>query len=101
MRCSALAICVFASIVSSYDCAAADDPPEMTQVGSWTGPFEGTRIIKWSDPSDGVACYLFIPMNVATSTVYSRNKAATQFNGSIGSISCVKVATPPAPSKSR
>lgn len=57
----------------------------------WNGPFEGTEIVKYVDYSDGVACYVYTPTSVNYSTIYSGGTSARQFNGNIGSISCVKV----------
>lgn len=88
-----LAICLMSPIYV----LAADDrlPPKMRIVATWQGPFNETRIVKYADDSDGVACYAYIPTNVASSLNCRSNTCATEFHGSIGSISCVKVFDPP------
>jgi hypothetical protein len=94
--------------IAATSSLAADDktPPTMAYITEWEGPFKETRIVKFADYSDGVACYVFIPMNIATSLNCSGRKCGTQFKDSIGSISCVKVidnkpATPTTPSNAR
>lgn len=78
----------------------------MAYITQWEGPFKETRIVKFADYSDGVACYLFIPMNVETSFYCNGSKCGIQYKDNIGSISCVRVvdnkpATPTTPSKTR
>lgn len=78
---------------------AAEDrlPPKMRVVATWQGPFNETRIVKYADDSEGVACYVYIPVNVASSLSCRGSACSTEFQGNLGSISCVKVFDPPPP----
>ena len=72
----------------------AKEPPQMQAIAEWSGPFKGTVITKYADYSDGVACYVYAPRNISTSVSCSGGNCGTQFNGDIGSISCVKLIEP-------
>lgn len=89
--------------IASTSSLAADDktPPSMTYVTDWEGPFKETRIVKFADHSDGVACYVFMPMHVATEVNCRTGGCSTDFKDNIGSISCVKVVekTPATPTQ--
>lgn len=71
--------------------AKEPEPRQMPQIAEWKGPFKDTVIVKYADYSDGVACYVYIPKNVASSLNCGGGGCATQFSGDIGSISCVKL----------
>ena len=72
-----------------------DVPPQMPAAMEWEGPFRDTRVVKYVDNTDGVACYLFIPTNVQRTQACSvLGECRTQFPSGIGSISCVKVFDP-------
>lgn len=81
-----------AYLMASFCAVAADDrlPPKMRVVSTWQGPFNETRIVKYADDSDGVACYVYIPVNVASTLNCRGGTCGTEFQGNIGSISCVK-----------
>lgn len=95
MRYFVVSIAIY--LMSSFYAVAADDrlPPKMRLVTSWQGPFNETRIVKYADDSDGVACYVYIPVNVASSLNCRGGACGTEFQGGIGSISCVKVVNEP------
>ena len=59
--------------------AFAEEPQEMPSITAWSGPFKETRIIKYADYSEGVACYVYIPTNVRTSLYCSGGGCATQY----------------------
>jgi hypothetical protein len=88
---AATAFAIFEDVVAQNVPAPVSPAKSLQIVREWDGPFAETKIFKVIDADDGVACYLYFPSHVPTSTVCSGKQCGLQYPAGIGSISCVKV----------
>jgi hypothetical protein len=83
------------SAFAQTDPSGAIRPPADSFVleGQFRGPFQDTLIQRWSDKSNGVVCYLYIPVIVpgSPSGLNSGAQPSPKVYGpnQLGSISCV------------
>lgn len=66
----------------------------LPSIDGWDGPVPETFIGKYWDSSEGVVCYIYSPQHVSSNQRCSGGKCVSVYAGSVGSISCVKVAEP-------
>lgn len=66
----------------------------------FAGPLQDTLIQRWRDPLDGTACYLYLPISAAHS-LPTQDGFVQYGSNVIGSISCFRIAAPPAPAPGR
>jgi hypothetical protein len=74
--------------------------PRMQLERQFAGPLQDTIIQRWRDPNDSTVCYLYLPITAAHSSPTTSGFVQYGAN-TIGSISCVAPAAPPAPAPRR
>jgi hypothetical protein len=67
--------------------------PRMQLERQFAGPLPDTVIQRWRDPVDGMICYTYLPIS-AQHTAPTATGFVQYGPNSIGSISCVGIATP-------
>jgi hypothetical protein len=69
--------------------------PRMTLERQYAGPLQDTIIQRWRDPTDGMICYIYLPITASHSAPTASGFAQYGAN-TIGSISCVSAPAPAA-----
>jgi hypothetical protein len=80
--------------------AAAQQPtweqmPRMQLERQFAGPLKDTIVQRWRDPTDGTICYIYLPISAQHSPPQTAGYVQYGAN-TIGSISCMAAAAPPA-----